>query len=314
MNNLAVLIPCYNEEKTIAKVVQDFKTQLPEADIYVYDNNSEDSTVEEARKAGAIVRHERRQGKANVIRSMLSEIDADIYIMVDGDDTYPADRVKELLRPVEEGTADMTMGSRLHKDAISEFKYLNRLGNKFYLFMLHLIFRVRLTDVLTGYRAFNRKVASLPLLSQGFDIEMELTIKTIESHFRILVEVPVNLIPRPEGSESKIRVVRDGFIILNALFSIMRDYKPLTAFGLLGIVIVLIGCVPGIIVINEFIATRFIATRVVARIPLAVLSVGTILSGLFVIFSGIMLHTTSRRFQELQQQVQRILSKQHVKR
>ena len=308
MYNVAVLIPCYNEERTIAKVVRDFKTQLPEADIYVYDNNSADNTAEKARKAGAIVRHERRQGKANVIRSMLSEIDADIYIMVDGDDTYPADRVKELLGSVEEGTADMTMGSRLHKDAMSEFKYLNRLGNKFYLFMLHLIFRVRLTDVLTGYRAFNRKVASLPLLSQGFDIEMELTLKTIESHYRIL-EVPVNLIPRPEGSESKIRVVRDGFIILNALFSIMRDYKPLTAFGLLGIVIVLIGFVPGIIVIKEF-----IATRVVARIPLAVLSVGTILSGLFVIFSGIMLHTTSRRFQELQQQVQRILSKQYVKR
>ncbi len=167
--------------------------------------------------------------------------------------------------------------------------------------MLHLIFRVRLTDVLTGYRAFNRKIASLPLLSQGFDVEMELTIKTIENHYRIQ-EVPVNLVPRPEGSESKIRIVRDGFIILNALFSIMRDYKPLTAFGLLGIIIVLIGFIPGIVVIKEY-----MATKIVARIPMAVLSVGTILSGLFVIFSGLMLHTTSRRFQELQQQVQRIL-------
>jgi glycosyltransferase involved in cell wall biosynthesis len=308
MKEIAVLIPCYNEQRTIAKVVRDFKAELPDADIYVYDNNSQDNTVEEARKAGAVVRFEGRQGKANVIRSMLREIDADIYIMVDGDDTYPADKVKKLIKPVEDGAADMTMGSRLHSESASEFKSLNRFGNKFYLFMLHLIFRIRLTDVLTGYRVFNRKIASLPLLSQGFDIEMELTIKTIENHYRIQ-EVPVDLIPRPEGSESKIRVVRDGFIILNALFSIMRDYKPLTAFGFLGIIIVLIGLVPGVIVINEF-----IATRVVARIPLAVLSVGTILSGLFVIFSGLMLHTTSRRFQELQQQVQRIISKRNVNR
>ncbi len=301
MEKIAVLIPCYNEEKTVAKVVQDFKAELPDAEIYVYDNNSEDKTVDEAAKAGAIVRYESRQGKANVIRSMLREIEADIYIMVDGDDTYPADKVKELMKAVQDGTADMTMGSRLHTESASDFKSLNRFGNKFYLSLLHLIFRVRLTDVLTGYRAFNRKIASLPLLSQGFDIEMELTIKTIENHYRIQ-EVPVNLVPRPEGSESKIRIVQDGFIILNALFSIMRDYKPLTAFGLLGIVIILIGFIPGIVVIREY-----MATKIVARIPMAVLSVGTILSGLFVIFSGLMLHTTSRRFQELQQQVQRIL-------
>jgi glycosyltransferase involved in cell wall biosynthesis len=308
MTKTAVLIPCYNEEKTITKVVSDFKTELPHAEIYVYDNNSQDKTADEARKAGAIVRSERRKGKANVIRTMLNEIDADIYVMVDGDDTYPAHKVKELIAPVEDGSADMAMGSRLHSKSKSEFKALNRFGNNFYLFLLHVIFRIRLTDVLTGYRAFNRRIASLPLLSQGFDIEMELTLKTIENHFRIQ-EVPVDLISRPEGSESKIRVIRDGFIIMNALFSIMRDYKPLTAFGALGLILIIIGFIPGIVVIREY-----IATKIVARIPLAVLSVGTILSGLFVIFSGLMLHTTSRRFQELQQQVQRIIYKRDVKR
>ena len=303
MKKTAILIPCYNEEKTIEQVVKEFHAELPDAVIYVYDNNSEDNTAEKARKAGAIVKYEKRQGKGNVMRSMFRDIDADIYVMVDGDATYPAHKVKDLVMPVENDTADMVMGSRLHSSSKSTFKNINLWGNKLYLMLLSMIFRVRLTDLLTGYRAFNRRIAHLPILSQGFDIEMELTLKTIENNYRI-TEVPVDLVNRPEGSESKISIVKDGLIILNALFSIMRDYKPLTAFGALGLVILIIGFIPGVDLIKEFLSSGS-----VTRIPLLIISLGIILSGALVIFAGLMLHTISRRFQELEQQVQNAIFK-----
>jgi glycosyltransferase involved in cell wall biosynthesis len=161
MDKIAVLIPCYNEQRTIGNVVREFRAQLPDAEIYVYDNNSSDNTAEEALKAGAIVRRELRQGKGNVMRSMFHQIDADIYVMVDGDSTYPADKVHDLIRPIEEDTADMVIGSRLHSESKSQFKSLNRFGNKLFLFLLNNIFRVRLTDLLSGYRAFNRHIYNL---------------------------------------------------------------------------------------------------------------------------------------------------------
>jgi glycosyltransferase involved in cell wall biosynthesis len=301
MSKIAILIPCFNEEKTIGSVVRDFRSQLPEADIYVYDNNSTDDTAGEARQAGAIVRHERRQGKGNVIRSMFREVDADIYVMVDGDGTYPADRVHELIDPVINGDADMIIGSRLHPMSESRFKLLNLIGNKLYLFILNFIFKVNITDLLSGYRAFSsRLVKSLPILSRGFEIETELTVKCLQRNYRIL-EVPVNLSERPEGSKSKIKVFRDGLLILNTIFALFRDYKPLTAFGMSGLALIICGLVPGIIVITEF-----IATGIVRRLPMAVLSVGIVLSGLLVMFTGLILHTVSRRFQELDSQMQNI--------
>jgi glycosyltransferase involved in cell wall biosynthesis len=303
MKKTAILIPCYNEEKTIEQVVEEFRAELPEAVIYVYDNNSEDDTAEKARMAGAIVRYEKRQGKGNVMRSMLRDIDADIYVMVDGDATYPANKVKDLIEPVDKGIADMVMGSRLHSSSKSTIKTINLWGNKVYLMLLSAIFRVKLTDLLTGYRAFNRRIANLPILTQGFDIEMELTLKTIQNNYKI-TEVPVNLVSRPEGSESKISIVKDGLIILNALFSIMRDYKPLTAFGALGLVIIIIGFIPGVDLIKEFLSSGS-----VTRIPLLIISLGTIFAGSLIIFAGLMLHTISRRFQELEQQVQNAIFK-----
>ena len=306
MDRIAVLIPCYNEQRTIGKVVRDFKAQLPDAEIYVYDNNSTDNTVEEALKAGATVRRELRQGKGNVMRSMFRQIEADIYVMVDGDSTYPADKVHDLIRPVEEDTADMVIGSRLHSKSKSQFKTLNRLGNKLYLFLLNNLFRVRLTDLLSGYRAFNRNIVNLPLLSKGFEIETELTLKTIEHNYRIM-ETPVDLTPRPEGSSSKIRIIGDGILIFNTIFSLVRDYKPLTAFGLLGFLLVLCGFIPGFIVVQEF-----IATGIVLHVPLALLAVGTVLSGLFVMFIGLVLHTISHRFQELDYQLQGLANRSRV--
>jgi glycosyltransferase involved in cell wall biosynthesis len=301
MKKTAVLIPCYNEEKTIASVVHDFKARLPDADIYVYDNNSTDRTAAVAQQAGALVSSETRQGKGHVIRSMFRDIDADIYVMVDGDNTYPADQVHNLIAPIIAGEADMVCGSRLHPAAKSDFKRLNWVGNKIFLYLLNVIFNVRITDILSGYRAFNRNfVKSIPILSRGFEIETELTLKAIERRYRI-VEIPVDLSSRPAGSISKIRIVRDGFLILGTIFALLRDYKPLTAFGLAGLFFVFLGFIPGVIVINEFFRTGFIL-----HIPSAILAVGLVLTGILIAFAGLILHTLSRRFQELDCQLQNL--------
>lgn len=300
-NKIAVLIPCYNEEKTIAKVVRDFRFQLPDAEIYVFDNNSTDNTASEAIQSGAHVRYEKRQGKGNVVRSMFRIVDADIYVMVDGDGTYPADKVHELIKPVTEDDADMVIGSRLHAMSESKFKPLNHAGNKMFLFILNKIFKVKITDLLSGYRAFNKRmVKNLPVLSRGFEIETELTVKCIERGYRIH-EVPVDLSQRPEGSESKIRIFGDGILIFNTLFALFRDYKPLTVFGLLGLTLSASGFIPGIIVIREFLLTGYIK-----RVPSAILAVGLVLSGLLVVFFGLVLHSIARRFQEIDCQFQSI--------
>ncbi len=299
MTKIAVLIPCYNEEKTIGEVVGEFKTQLPDADIYVYDNNSTDDTKKVASDAGAIVRSETRQGKGNVVRTMFGEVEADIYVMIDGDGTYPSDRVHDLIAPILSDTADMVCGSRLHQTSESKFKLLNYLGNKFFLYVLNSLFHVQITDILSGYRAFNRRVIkNVPLLSRGFDIETELTLKVIERNYRI-VEIPVNLTTRPEGSESKIKIVSDGILILNTIFALLRDYKPFTAFGALGLVMMFIGLIPGGIVVHEF-----LTTGQVLHIPSAILAVGMELLGTLLIFVGLTLHTISRRFQEMDRLLQ----------
>lgn len=298
---IAILIPCFNEEKTIADVIREFRAQLPEADIYVFDNNSTDNTASEAIKSGANVSYEKRQGKGNVVRSMFRKVDADIFVMVDGDGTYPADKVHELIKPIIEDSADMVIGSRLHSMSESRFKPLNRTGNKIFLFILNNIFRVNITDLLSGYRAFNRRVVkNLPVLSHGFEIETELTVKCIERDYRIH-EVPVNLSQRPEGSESKIKVFGDGFLIFNTIFALFRDYKPLTVFGILGLILSVSGFIPGMIVIREFLLTGYIS-----RVPSAILAVGLVLSGLLIIFFGLVLHSISRRFQELDYQFQNL--------
>lgn len=301
MKKIAVLIPCYNEEKTVAGVVKDFRQQLPYADIYVYDNNSTDNTMLEAVSAGAIVRSEKRQGKGNVIRTMFREIDADVYVMVDGDGTYPADRVHDLIDPVISGEADMVCGSRLHGHSDSTFKRLNLAGNRLYNFLLNSLFKVRITDILTGYRAFRKEIVkSLPVMSHGFEIETELTLKAIERNYRI-AEIPVNLSERPNGSSSKIHIVRDGIRIFNTIFALLRDYKPFTAFGVVGMFLVFLGLIPGTIVVHEFLTTGYIL-----HFPSAILAVGLVLSGIMVAFVGLTLHAIARRFQEMDRQLQNL--------
>lgn len=296
---IAILIPCYNEEPTVAEVVRAFRAELPEARIYVFDNNSNDRTVACALEAGAIVRREPRQGKGFVVQSMFREIDADVYVMVDGDATYPAPEVHQLIAPVLAGEADMVVGSRLHPGLKSEFRQLNRWGNRLVLTVLNSVFKVKLTDILSGYRAFNRKfVKGLPLFGGGFEIETELTIKAVARGFRT-VEIPTVLTARPEGSHSKIKFLRDGFIILNTILALFRDYKPLTFFGGVGLFFFVLALVPG-----GMVTVQWLRTGTVTHHSLAVLAVGLGLAGMLLLVVGLILHTIVRRFQEIEHSLQ----------
>ena len=296
---IAVLVPCYNEELTVGEVVSAFRAELPDARIYVFDNNSTDRTAETARAAGAIVLSEPRQGKGYVVQSMFRRVDADVYVMVDGDETYPASEVARLIDPILKDEADMVVGSRLHAGTSSEFRSINRWANRLVLAVLNSMFRVKLTDILSGYRAFSRKfVKTLPVFGGGFEIETELTIKAVARGYRI-VEIPTALTARPQGSHSKIKFFRDGFLILNTILALFRDYKPLTFFGTAGAILLLVSLIPGLAV-----ALEFGRQGAIARPVLAVLSVGIFLCGLLSISVGLVLHSIARRSQEFDYQVQ----------
>lgn len=232
-SRIAVLIPCYNESQTIAKVISDFKAVLPEADIYVYDNNSTDGTSQIAKDAGAIVRFERRQGKGNVIRTMFREIEADCYIMVDGDDTYPPTNAREMVSKVLVDGYDMVVGDRLSSTYFTENKRVgHNFGNVLVRKMVNLLFKGNITDIMTGYRAFSRLfVKSFPVLSQGFEIETEMTIHTLDKNFSFTC-IPTDYQDRPQGSVSKLNTIRDGFKVLKTIFLMFKDYKPLIFFSI----------------------------------------------------------------------------------
>jgi Glycosyl transferase family 2 len=299
---IAILIPCHNEELTIAEVVADFRKELPAAQIFVFDNNSTDRTIERASAAGAAVLRESRQGKGFVVQSMFRRIEADVYVMVDGDGTYPAGEVHRLIDPIIANEADMVVGSRLHSATRSEFRQLNRWANRLVLAILNSIFGVRLTDILSGYRAFSRNfVKGLPLFGGGFEIETELTIKAVARGMRI-VEIPTTLTARPEGSHSKIKFLRDGFLILNTILALFRDYKPLTFFGSAGVVLILIALVAGILT-----ATGIVNWGVLPRLPLELFAAGLLVCGLLSITVGLILHSIARRSQEFEYQLQMLM-------
>jgi len=239
---IAVLVPCYNEARTIAKVVGDFARALPEAAIYVFDNNSTDGTGDIARAAGAVVIREKKQGKGHVVAAMLEKIDADYYVMVDGDDTYPAERVRDLLAPVIAGEADMVVGRREAADEAAAYRRFHVFGNWLVRTMINLIFRSRLTDIMSGYRAFTRETArNLPIIAFGFDIETEMTVQCLYRRW-VIREVPVAYRDRPEGSVSKLNTFHDGLKVIFRILSLFRSYKPLTFFGGLGILFFLAAC------------------------------------------------------------------------
>ena len=282
---IAVLIPCYNEELTVEKTVTDFKKALPDADIYVYNNNSKDRTKELAIKAGAIVKDEYKQGKGAVVRSMFRDIDADVYIMVDGDDTYPAEEVEELIKPVLEGRADMVIGDRLSSTYYTENKRpFHNFGNSLVKGLINFLFKSNLNDIMTGYRAFSKKfVKCMPVLSDGFQIETEMTIFALTSNM-LVVNVPITYRDRPEGSESKLNTFSDGFKVLLTLFNLFKDNRPFLFFGSISIIIFIIGLLVGVPVINEFIKTAYIT-----KVPSAVLAAALMINAFLLFSVGIIL-------------------------
>lgn len=282
---IAVLIPCYNEELTVEKTVSDFKRVLPNADIYVYNNNSKDRTKELALKAGAIVKDEYRQGKGAVVRSMFRDIDADVYIMVDGDDTYPAEEVEGLISPVLEGKADMVIGDRLSSTYYTENKRpFHNFGNSLVKGLINFLFKSDLNDIMTGYRSFSKKfVKCMPVMSDGFQIETEMTIFALTNNMQV-VNVPITYRDRPEGSESKLNTFSDGFKVLLTLFNLFKDNRPFLFFGSLSIVIFIIGLLIGIPVINEFIKTAYIT-----KVPSAILAAALMLNAFLMFSVGIIL-------------------------
>lgn len=289
---IAVLLPAYNEEVTIQKVIKDFQRELPEADIYVYDNNSKDKTNELAREAGAIVRFEPRQGKGNVVRSMFREIDADYYIMVDADDTYPANEVQKLLEPLRTGMADMTIGDRLSNGTYAEEnkRGFHGFGNNLVRILVNRLYKGNYNDIMTGYRGFNRLfVKNFPVLSPGFEIETELSIHSLDKRFK-LVEVPITYQDRPEGSESKLNTFSDGFKVLRMIFNLFKDYKPLLFFSIVTLIFFLLGLIAGVPVVTEFAKTGLID-----KMPSAILATGFMILAALSFVSGFILDTIVRQ-------------------
>lgn len=287
-DSIAILLPCYNEAMTIKKVINDFQKELPSADIYVYDNNSTDDTYQIAVNEGAIVRKEPRQGKGNVIRQMFFDIDADFYLMVDGDDTYPAEACHELLKALKENRADMVIGDRLsngtyfneNKRAFHDF------GNNLVKNSINWLYKANIKDVMTGYRGFNRLfVKSFPVMSSGFQIETEFTIHSLDKRFK-LVEIPIDYRDRPEGSESKLDTFSDGIKVLMTIFKMCKDYKPLFFFSMWFALFFILGLLAGIPVISEFIRNGFIT-----KIPSAILATGLMILSLLLLVTGLILDT-----------------------
>ena len=292
MSKIAILIPCYNESLTIEKVVKDYKIALPEADVFVYDNNSSDHTDEIARKAGSIVRYEYRQGKGNVIRSMFRDIEADCYLMIDGDDTYPAENAKEMCDLVLQGKADMVIGDRLSSTYFEENKRpFHNFGNEIVRRSINVLWhpKKQILDVMTGYRAFSPMfVKSFPILSKGFEIETEMTIHALDKNL-LIQSMPVQYRDRPEGSESKLNTYTDGMKVLLTIFNLYRDYQPLKFFGVIAL---LLAAVSLFLFIPVF--TEFLKTGLVPRFPTLIVSAVTMLAAFLSLVCGLILDTNAK--------------------
>ena len=292
---IAVLIPCYNESKTIAKVVKDYKKALPEADIYVYDNNSSDHTDEIAKKAGAIVKYEYKQGKGNVIRSMFKQIDADCYLMIDGDDTYPAENAREMCEYVLDGKADMVIGDRLSSTYFTENKRpFHNFGNVLVRKLINSLFKSKVKDIMTGYRAFSYDfVKTFPVLSKGFEIETEMTIHALDKNF-LLKEIPVEYRDRPAGSVSKLNTFSDGFKVLKTIARLFKEYKPNLFFGLIGLLFFMISLGFGIPVFVDY-----FKTGLVPRFPTLIFAGFMLMISVLSFVCGIILEVVVKKHRQL---------------
>lgn len=295
MKKIAVLIPCYNESVTIEKVVKDYKTALPEADVYVYDNNSTDHTDEIARAAGAIVKYEYRQGKGNVIRSMFRDIEADCYIMIDGDDTYPAEHARIMAELVLKKGVDMVIGDRLSSTYFMENKRpFHNAGNRMVRFFINKLFDNNVRDIMTGYRAFSRQfVKSFPVLSKGFEIETEMTIHAVDKNF-LLEEIPVKYRDRPSGSVSKLNTFSDGMKVLSTIATLFREYRPFAFFTSVAVVLEVIALIFFIPILLEY-----FKTGLVLRFPTLIVSGVIALIGILLWVCGLILEVIAKKHRQL---------------
>lgn len=302
MDRIAVLIPCYNEEKTVAKVVQDFRKALPDATVYVYNNNSTDRTAQFAREAGAVVRDEFKQGKGNVIRSMFQDIDAECYLMADGDDTYPAHAAAEMVRPVLERGADMVVGDRLSSTYFYENKRpLHNLGNFGVRWAINVLFRNNIKDIMTGYRAFSYEfVKTFPVLSRGFEIETEMSIHAVDKNMNI-ENVVIDYRDRPEGSVSKLNTYSDGWKVIRTILRLYRVYRPLSFFGIISLILAVLAAVFFLPVMREYVMTGLVP-RFPTLIVCGFLSIAAIQS----LFTGLTLQTIQKKnLQDFEMQLMR---------
>jgi glycosyltransferase involved in cell wall biosynthesis len=292
---IAVLIPCYQEALTIGKVIQDFQRALPEARVYVFDNNCSDATAANAEKAGAIVRREKRQGKGFVVAGMFEHVKADILVMVDGDDTYDAGIVRSLLEPILKGAADMTVATRLHDYGDNSFRNFHLLGNKLVCAIINWMFKSQITDIFSGYRAFTSEaVAQIPITARGFDVETELTLQALYRGL-VIQELPGLYRARPEGSFSKLNTISDGFRVILKLFLILKSYKPLTFFGICSLILFFLGLAAGARPVYEYFTKNY-----VYAVPSAILAAALILLAFFTLGLGLILNSTNLRLLELE--------------
>ncbi len=296
-DRIAVMIPCYNEELTVAKVIRDYKAALPEADIYVYDNNSSDNTYEAAKEAGAIVRREPQQGKGNVMRTMFRKIEADCYIVVDGDDTYPADNARQMVDMVLKDGMDLVIGDRLSSTYFTENKRaFHNGGNVLVRGMINLLFKSNVKDIMTGMRCMSRQfVKNYPITSGGFEIETEMTIHALDNKFHI-ASVPIDYRDRPEGSESKLDTYKDGFRVLKTIFLMVREYRPLLFFTLLSLVFFAFAMVLFIPIFNFY-----LHTGVVDRLPTLVMSGFFLVIAVLSFFCGLILDVVAHKYRQMYQ-------------
>ncbi len=290
----AIIIPCYNESKTIGKVVSDFKKHMPNADVYVYDNNSTDGTDEIARNAGAIVRYEYKQGKGNVVKSMFRDINADCYIMVDGDDTYPAEAAIEFEELILAGKADMVIGDRLSSTYFEENQRLfHNTGNKVVRQFINLFFESDLHDIMTGMRGFSYNfVKSFPISSKEFEIETEMSVFALMNNFKI-VEIPIQYRDRIEGSESKLNTYRDGFKVIMMIFALIRDERPLLFFSSVSLILLIIAGIYFFPILFKFFSTGY-----VFKIPTLIVISTVVIIATLTFFTGVILHVLKRQHAE----------------
>lgn len=291
---IAALIPCYNEELTIAKVIANLKDVLPEATIYVFDNNSTDRSAAISLTSGTTVIKEKRQGKGFVVRSMFNKIEADIYVIIDGDDTYDISRLPEMITIVTNDEADMVVGNRLKIHSSNAFRPLHTFGNKLVRFLINKLFKTQIADIMSGFRVMTRDfVKNINIMSSGFEVETEMSIKALKYGY-VIKEIDINYRERPEGSHSKLNTLKDGILVLKTIFIIFKEYKPLLFFSVVSGIMLLISLLSGYIVVDEFLKTRYIT-----HVPLAIFASGTMILSIILFITGIILDSINRRFDEI---------------